>query len=97
MKHIAIIHYAEEAMAIGLGDTEDEAAANAVEAYGGPEHLRHEIAIYDLVDGMRLLLHQDSHEPIEEQGSLLGGGPCCRKWNAVSKASESSRPPSATI
>ena len=59
MKHIAIINYAEDEMAIGLGDTEDEAAANAVEAYGGPEHLRNEIEIFDLVDGMRLLYDAD--------------------------------------
>lgn len=67
MRHIAIINYGVDEMAIGLGDTEDEAAANAIEAFGGAEayygiaeHLRHNIDIHDLVDGMRLLYNQDS-------------------------------------
>lgn len=57
---MAIIHFGENEMALGLGDTEDVAANNAVEAYGGSEHLRHSIFIHDLVDGVRLLYNEYS-------------------------------------
>lgn len=60
MRYMAVINYGENEMAIGLGDTEEVAASNAVEAYGGPEHLRHGIFIHDLVDGVRLLFNEYS-------------------------------------
>lgn len=75
VRHIAIIHYGEDEMAIGLGDTEEEAADNAVKAFGGPGHLQHNIDIHDLVDGMRLLYNQDSPSRIYRGASGAGGGP----------------------
>jgi hypothetical protein len=85
VKHVAFIHYGEDEMAVGLGETESEAAANAVEAYcGGPEpwsrlsdRLRPAIAIHDLVDGMRLNRHQDTPYRVYEGpiGETAAPGP----------------------
>jgi hypothetical protein len=75
VRHIAIIHFGEDEMAVGLGDTEEEAANNAVEAYGGPEHLRHNIDIYDLVDGMRLLYDQNSVSRVYRGALGAGSAP----------------------
>ena len=78
MRYMAVINYGENEMAIGLGDTEEVAANNAVEAYGGAEHLRHGIFIHDLVDGVRLLFNEYSPSQLYRGHIAAGNAPGLR-------------------
>lgn len=86
MKTIAVILYGDQEFSVGLGETDADAAHNAVRAYCGDVETwqrmarRPAIDIYDLVDGMRLNHDQETpyrtyEGPIGDTAAPAPGGP----------------------